>query len=69
MEGEKTIDFLWVREGIKVFLMSALGERGRIATMPNDWWRPRVVLVSITRRVCVHTGIKRGGREGDRRTW
>jgi hypothetical protein len=68
MEGEKTIDFLWVREGIKEFSMSALGERGRIATMTNDWRRPRVVLDSITRRVCVHTGIKRRARR-DRHTW
>jgi len=38
MEGEKTIDFLLVREGIREFLTSALGERGRIAVMRNDWW-------------------------------
>ena len=38
MEGEKTIDFLLVREGIREFLLSELVRRGRIAAMPNDWW-------------------------------
>jgi len=36
MEGEQTVDFLLVREGIREFLASALGEHGRIA-MTNDW--------------------------------
>jgi hypothetical protein len=63
-EGERVRRFRSGREGIKEFLASAFGKRGRTLTRTIDGRSPRgprPILNSITRRM--HTGTKEKRRD------